>query len=117
MLVSSFAYIPEDCKSLESDASSPDSDDKIVNFEDHTSSEFPISLSGRDSLKYACFNLVMKPRHDIATTFITSIPLVNSMFETTRDTLWIEMPIERKENVSAELLILQQKELELAQKA
>ena len=75
--------------------------------------EYPIALSGRESCSYALFNFVTKPRHDIAKTIFTSIPILSSIFfETTRDTLWVEIPIERKDEVHSEILFVQKKELD-----
>ena len=88
VLSNSFSFVPEECKS--------DDGESIVAFEDCTAREFPISFTGRESVKYASFNLVTKPRHDIAQSFFTSLPIVKSWFPGTRDTLWVEMPIERK---------------------
>ena len=105
----SFSYVPEECTSGDGK--------NIVAFEDPTSSEFPINLAGRDSLKYASFNLVTKPRHDIAKSLFTSIPLVNRLFENSRDVLWVEIPIERKQTVHSEILFVQQKELKASLKA
>ena len=73
-LADAFMYIPEDCRGDE------DGTTKIKNFDDNTSREYPIALSGRESCKYASFNFVAKPRHDIATTIMTSLPLLNLLF-------------------------------------
>ena len=110
VLVSSFSYIPEECKAQ-------DGTESIDSFEDQTSNEYPIALSGRESLWYASFNLVTKPRHDIATTVFTSIPFVGKYFANIRDTLWIEIPIDRKDAIVTEILLIQRKELEAAKKA
>ena len=65
-------------------------------------------MSGRESCNFAHFNFVTKPRHDIAKTIFTSIPIVSSFFfEKTRDTLWVEIPIERKTEIKSELLFVQ----------
>lgn len=109
MLIDSFSYVPEECKG--------DDGKSIVAFEDCTASEFPISLAGRESLKYASFNLVTKPRHDIAKSIFTSVPLVNRLFTASRDTLWVSIPIERKLTVHSEILFVQQKELKAVQQA
>ena len=57
-------------------------------------------------MKYASFNLVTKPRHDIATTVFTSIPFVGKYFANIRDTLWIEIPIDRKDAIVTEILLI-----------
>jgi len=88
VLVDGFSYVPDECKS--------DDGASIVSFEDSTASEFPISVAGRESLKYASFNLVTRPRQDIAKSLFTSIPIASRMFDVSRDTLWVCIPIERK---------------------
>lgn len=109
ILHNSFAMVPEECKSLD--------DSAIETFEDYSSSEYPISLSGRESCKYASFILQTRPRHDIATTIFTQLPLVNRLFDVSRDTLWVEIPIERSSKVHSEILLVQMKELEIVKKA
>ena len=109
-MIDSFNFIPEDCKGEAADL-------EIVSFEDSTNSEYPISVAGRESCKYASFNVVTKPRHDIATTIFTQLPFINKLFATSRDTLWVEIPIERSTKIVSEILLIQRKEIEGAQKA
>ena len=71
-LADAFMFIPEECRGIENH--------KIESFSDSTSREYPIALSGRESCKYAQFNFVAKPRHDLATTVMTTLPLVNLLF-------------------------------------
>ena len=75
-LIDSFNFIPEDCKEQNVGADNLE----IVSFEDSTNSEYPISVAGRESCKYASFNVVTKPRHDIATTIFTQLPFINMLF-------------------------------------
>lgn len=109
ILHSSFAYVPAECKSLD--------EETIETFQDYSSSEYPISLSGRESCKYASFILQTRPRHDIATTIFTQLPLISRLFDASRDTLWVEIPIERTTKVHSEILLVQMKEVEIVKKA
>ena len=86
-LIDGFTYCPEDCKG--------DDGTGIKTFDNFTSREYPIALSGRETCKYASFNFVTKPRHDIATTLLTTMPFINRLFTAQRDILWIDIPIER----------------------
>lgn len=103
-LAAAFTYMPEDCRG--------DEEGTIRTFDDYTSREYPIALSGRESCKYAAFNFVAKPRHDIATTILTTLPLINKLFQTQRDIVWVDIPIERASKVHSEILLVQQRELE-----
>ena len=106
-LVDGYTFIPEDCKS--------DDGRSIENFLDPTSKEFPLSLSGRETCKFTQLTLITKSRHDIATNIFSYVPIVNRMVSKERDTLWIEIPIQRSTKIVSEILLIQQKEVEQAQ--
>jgi len=98
-MIENFAIVPSECKSND--------DSTIETFQDYTSSEYPISLSGRQSCIYASFTLVTKPRHDIAQSIFTQLPVISRLFDIRRDTLWVEIPIKRTSKVHSEILFVQ----------
>ena len=66
---------------------------------------------------YAKTNLVLVKRYDFFTMFLTKVPLLRYFASDQTDTLWIDIPIERAQEVHSEILLVQAKELNDAKEA
>jgi hypothetical protein len=93
--------------------------DKVVDidFEDSTSHVYRLYCSGREKLHYAYFTLELKNRQNFF-SMILSFLTCRSIFKTpiATDSLWIEIPIDRKEieghdseKLVSEVLIIQKR--------
>jgi hypothetical protein len=89
--------------------------EKRVVFEDCTSNEFSLLLSGRDNVIYANLNLVLRKRQDLVAMLRSAI--IGRFVSTQQDALWVEIPIKRTDKVKAEILIIQSRLLKEAKKS
>ena len=85
-------------------------DADFIEYDDQTMNEYQLMCSGRQSVRYFNINLALQRRYDLSAMFFTNMPLIKKAFQEQRDTLWIDIPIERTQQAVSEILILQAKE-------
>lgn len=85
-----------------------------MQFDDESNSEFSLVVSGKASVVYCSFFLVMERRHDLTVRAIRTF--LSPCIKLHKDMLVVDMPIARDPAVNSEILIIQQAELKVMRK-